>query len=422
MRALFGGNGFIVASSPATTVGSSRTFTTRFTIEADGDITADTNTFVLDATLDRVGVSTSSPGAKFAIAGAGATGEAWGNGSSTAATIQIGDTSGSTGNGGHILFSASQGLFAGIKGTLASGTGPAGNLIFQTRSTTGNLEPRMKIEFGGLVGVSTLASATANDLCYNTTAIAATNVTWNALSTCSSSMKYKEDVLDLVIDPEKVLALRPVEFKWKDRDEWDVGLIAEEVEKIIPELVTYKDGEIEGVKYKQLSVYLLGVLKHMVVRLDAIEAQLAAAGASIQGSIARFAQVITDRLILGSPEEPTGITLFDEVTGEPYCLSVRNGDTVSRSGECGEETNDDPAPAPEPTPEPTPEPPAEEPSTEEPAPEEPSETPPPTEPEPEAPAVEEPPATEESADEPASEEPPAEEPGPEDTAPESVIS
>jgi hypothetical protein len=53
-----------------------------------------------------------------------------------------------------------------------------------------------------------------------------------------------------------VLKMRPVTFKWKGRDENDLGLIAEEVEKINPLFVTYERGQIEGVKYMQLRLFV----------------------------------------------------------------------------------------------------------------------------------------------------------------------
>ncbi len=42
--------------------------------------------------------------------------------------------------------------------------------------------------------------------------------------------------------------LRVVEFDWKDKNEHEVGLIAEEVAKVIPEAAGYKDGKIVGLK------------------------------------------------------------------------------------------------------------------------------------------------------------------------------
>jgi len=42
--------------------------------------------------------------------------------------------------------------------------------------------------------------------------------------------------------------LKVIEYDWKNTNEHDIGLIAEEVKKIFPEAVWYKDGQIEGLK------------------------------------------------------------------------------------------------------------------------------------------------------------------------------
>ncbi|MFA5001134.1 MAG: hypothetical protein WC531_02805 [Candidatus Paceibacterota bacterium] len=44
---------------------------------------------------------------------------------------------------------------------------------------------------------------------------------------------------------------------------------------------------------------------------------------------------ITDSLKIGSPEKRIGFTLYDEVTGEPYCISLSNGLIKNTKGECG---------------------------------------------------------------------------------------
>jgi hypothetical protein len=77
------------------------------------------------------------------------------------------------------------------------------------------------------------------------------------LGTITSSRRYKENITDL--SDYSILSLRPVEFNYivdtnKTRC---LGLIAEEVEEVIPQLVIYKDGVPETVKYHELPILLL---------------------------------------------------------------------------------------------------------------------------------------------------------------------
>jgi hypothetical protein len=55
---------------------------------------------------------------------------------------------------------------------------------------------------------------------------------------------------------------------------------------------------------------------------------------SIRDGILSAVEMVAERFTVGSKEKPTGVTFFDEVTGEPYCLAIRNGAQVVREGAC----------------------------------------------------------------------------------------
>jgi len=57
--------------------------------------------------------------------------------------------------------------------------------------------------------------------------------------------------------------LKVVEFDWKDTNQHDIGLIAEEVAKIIPEAVWFKDGRIEGLRPLTLIAVLVEAIKEL---------------------------------------------------------------------------------------------------------------------------------------------------------------
>ncbi len=111
----------------------------------------------------------------------------------------------------------------------------------------------------------------------------------NVLRKVSSSRRYKHDISDLLIRENQALKLRPVAFKWNSTGEPDIGLIAEEVDPLVPELVIRNsDGQPDGVKYDRLGVYLLGIVKSQRdqlaaqdARLSALERELAALRAAI---------------------------------------------------------------------------------------------------------------------------------------------
>ncbi|MSR73141.1 hypothetical protein EXS61_00860 [Candidatus Parcubacteria bacterium] len=69
--------------------------------------------------------------------------------------------------------------------------------------------------------------------------------------------------------------------------------------------------------------------------MDSILSHLGSLGANISQGFAGFKKLITETLTVGSKEKPTGITIFDDKTGEPHCLSISNGNTKTTAGECG---------------------------------------------------------------------------------------
>ena len=58
--------------------------------------------------------------------------------------------------------------------------------------------------------------------------------------------------------------LRVVEFDWKETDRHDIGLIAEEVEKVIPEAILYDgDGIVIGIKPLTLIAIIIEAMKEL---------------------------------------------------------------------------------------------------------------------------------------------------------------
>jgi hypothetical protein len=91
-----------------------------------------------------------------------------------------------------------------------------------------------------------------------------------------SSRKYKEDIVNHDIEPAKVLALQPVMYHYKSDAPGvlEFGLIAEDTYETVPEVVTFFDGEIDGIDYARLSVAMLAVVKDQEARISALEARI----------------------------------------------------------------------------------------------------------------------------------------------------
>ena len=119
----------------------------------------------------------------------------------------------------------------------------------------GNGPNQVEIRPGGTVGIATLDTGGSIQLCQNSI---------RGISTCSSSLRYKKDIQPFARGLELIQQLRPITFAWKQDGKRDVGLAAEDVAAVEP-LLTFRNGqgEIEGVKYSQLTAVLINAVKEL---------------------------------------------------------------------------------------------------------------------------------------------------------------
>jgi hypothetical protein len=99
------------------------------------------------------------------------------------------------------------------------------------------------------------------------------------LGVLASSERYKTNIESLEVDVSQVDKLRPVTFQLKaDPDgRRQYGLIAEEVDKLYPDLVVRNAaGRIEGVRYDELAPILLQVVQQQHLALEAENQQIVA--------------------------------------------------------------------------------------------------------------------------------------------------
>jgi hypothetical protein len=84
------------------------------------------------------------------------------------------------------------------------------------------------------------------------------------LGVMASSARYKRDIHDMGKSSDGLMKLRPVTFRYKDDPDStrQYGLVAEEVERVYPELVVRDaDGKVESVRYSTLTSMLLNELQ-----------------------------------------------------------------------------------------------------------------------------------------------------------------
>jgi len=136
------------------------------------------------------------------------------------------------------------------------------------------------------------------------------------LGTVTSSQRFKDDIKPMAKASEAILSLKPVTFHYKQ--EFDptrspqFGLVAEEVEKINPDLVTRgHDGKAYGVRYEAVNAMLLNefLKEHQTVQeLKSVAAKQEATIAQQQKQIEVLTtglQKVNDQLELSKPAPQT---------------------------------------------------------------------------------------------------------------------
>jgi trimeric autotransporter adhesin len=124
----------------------------------------------------------------------------------------------------------------------------------------GTTAPLDRLHVNGIIRVITLGAAGSTTLCQNAS---------NQIATCSSSLRYKADIKPFWPGLNLARRLQPITFKWKDGGTRDLGLGAEDVERVEPLLVTYNQkGEVEGVKYDRVAVVLLNAVNEQQAQIE----------------------------------------------------------------------------------------------------------------------------------------------------------
>lgn len=85
-----------------------------------------------------------------------------------------------------------------------------------------------------------------------------------------------------------------------------------------------------------------GLISNINISLATVTDYLASVGMTFVSGVTNIVSLAVENLKVGSSEKPSGITLYDEVTSEPYCLKMRNGAMVSIAGECSVATTTPP--------------------------------------------------------------------------------
>lgn len=209
------------------------------------NVNIDVGTLFVNGTNNRVGVNTTNPGSTLEVVGSGR----FTTTLSVANTIAIA-TDNTTGGG--IIF-ADDGDIVDLNDAWCSMRFTGGVRVYSGNKTG---TPRVALGADGQVVANSNITAYGN----------------------ASDINQKENIIALKNSLENISKLTGYSFNYKGDEQKLVGVIAQEVEKVYPELVyTYRnlqDEEALAVRYSHLTAVLIEAVKELKARVEDLESKV----------------------------------------------------------------------------------------------------------------------------------------------------
>ena len=262
------------------------------TAHSDGILrlaSANNSTAVTIDTSQRVGIGTTSPEGKVHIYNGDASVAPDGdadelvveNSADSGISILSGESNGNTGS--LIFGSANDGNGAGVvweyySKTLSVKTQNSDGILrlaSANNSTAMTINALKDVKIEESLGIGVNASSTTGRLdCSN-----------DVVAYASSDKRLKENIKPLDSALDKVLKISGVEFDWKELTQkeketihsnqgHDVGVIAQEIEEVLPEVVTTRDNGYKAVKYEKIVPLLIQAIKEQQEEIELLKANL----------------------------------------------------------------------------------------------------------------------------------------------------
>ena len=150
--------------------------------------------------------------------------------------------------------------------SIYGGYGSTGATIY----SSGNIATNGYITVDDGLGVGTAGTATAG-------LIRATN---DVIAYYSSDKRLKNNLIKIGNPLDKISQLNGYEFDWiakegiHENEGHDVGVIAQEVEKVIPEIVQTRDSGYKAVKYEKIVPLLIEGIKEQQEQIDELKKEV----------------------------------------------------------------------------------------------------------------------------------------------------
>jgi hypothetical protein len=159
-----------------------------------------------------------------------------------------------------------------VNDRVLTATGIAGTINGEAQFTFDGVTARIGVTTAGALAVGTLAGIPTVD-----GLIRATN---DVIAFYGSDSRLKENVTPIVNPIEKISQIGGYTYDWipmegiHENEGHDVGVIAQEIEAILPEIVTTRGNGYKAVKYERLVALLIECVKEQQIQIDELKNKL----------------------------------------------------------------------------------------------------------------------------------------------------
>ena len=179
--------------------------------------------------------------------------------------------------------------------TLAAYTASVSSQLSNLNTATSSYETKgrsivsgsSQITFSGISSLPTLVSGSSqitlssttgygsvlNQAVLTTSSPTFVNLTATGTITENSSIRYKENIETIKYGLDKVLQMRGVTYDKKDNGVTEIGVIAEEIYEVLPEVVLKnEEGDIDSVSYSRITAVLIEAIKDLKKEIEDLKA------------------------------------------------------------------------------------------------------------------------------------------------------
>ena len=160
-----------------------------------------------------------------------------------------------------------------------TGTGGATNAQIIGKSKYGTVQMLVWDSNGTRIGMRSVTNGSSGNVYFTTgndnvaMQLIGNNLTVTGTITENSSLRYKENIEPIKYGLDKVLQMRGVTYDKKNTGVKEIGVIAEEIYDVLPEVVLKnEEGEIDSVSYGRITAVLIEAIKDLKKEIEELKA------------------------------------------------------------------------------------------------------------------------------------------------------